>query len=123
MKWVGTDKWLTWGFVHQCSQPIGGPPTGQVWTICHHSEPLCGRVSVATASAVAIVCRDSVAHIFIAGLVWAPQQKQIDTYKPKPHLARMTHFKWTKKDILVRGKSWEKLGSHSDCAVKAATGH
>lgn len=26
-----------------------------------------------------------------------PQQKQIDTYKPQTHLARMTHFKWTKK--------------------------
>lgn len=71
-----------WGFVHQCSRSIGGPPTGQVWTICHHSNPLCGRVSGATASAVAIVCRDSMAHIFIAGLVVALQQKQIDTYKP-----------------------------------------
>lgn len=91
------DKWLTWGFVHQCGQPIGGPPTGQVWTICHHSDPLCGRVSVATASAVAIVGGDSMAHIFIAGRARAPQQQQIDTYKPQTHLARMTHFKWTKK--------------------------
>lgn len=30
MKWVSTNKWLTWGFVSQCSGPIGGPPTGQV---------------------------------------------------------------------------------------------
>lgn len=123
MKWVGTDKWPTWGIVCQSSQPIGGPPTGQVWTICHHSDPLCGRVSVATASAVVIVRRDSMAHIFIAGLVWAPQQKQIDTYKPQPHLARMTHFKWTKKDILVCWKSWEKLGHHGYYAVKAAMDH
>lgn len=123
MKWVGTDKWLTWGFVHQCGQPIGGPPTGQVWTICHHSGPLCGRVSVATASAVAIVHRDSMAHIFMAGLARAPQQKQIDTYKPQTHLARMTHFKWTKKDILACWKAWEKFGCHGDPAVKAAMGH
>lgn len=34
---------------------IRGLLTRQVGTICHHSWPLCGRVSVATASAVAIV--------------------------------------------------------------------
>lgn len=30
-------------------------------------------------------------------LVWAPQQKQIDTYKARPYLAHMTHFKQRKK--------------------------
>lgn len=64
---------------------IGGLLTRQVGTICHHSWALCGRVSVATASAVAIVWLDSIAHIFIAGLLQALQQKQIDTYKLRPH--------------------------------------
>lgn len=98
------------GFVLQCSRPFGGPPTGQVWAICHHSNPLCGRVSGATTSAVDIVCGDSMAHIFIAGLVWTPQQKQIDTYKPPGHLARMTHFKWTEKGhfslVKILRKAW-----------------
>lgn len=84
---------------------IGVHALGQVRTICHHSSPLCGRVSAATASAVAIVCPNSMVHIFIAGLLRPGQQKQIDTYTPRPHLARMTHFEWTKKDILVCWKS------------------
>ena len=50
---------------------------GQVWTICHHSRPLCGRFSVATASAGAIVCWDSIAHIFIAGLLLAPNRNKL----------------------------------------------
>lgn len=124
MKWVGMDKWLTWGFVHQCGRPIGGPPTGQVWTICHHSGPLCGRVSVATASAVAIVRGDSMAHIFIAGRAQAPQQQQIDTYKPPgPFGSHDTFPMDKKKDILACWKAWEKFGCHDDRAVKAAMGH
>lgn len=72
---------------------IGGLLTRQVETICHHSLALCGRVSVATASAVAIVWLDSIAHIFIAELLQALQQKQIDTYKLLPQWDHMTHLK------------------------------
>lgn len=108
MKWVSTDKWLTEGFVCQCSRPIGGPATGQVRTICHHSDPLCGRVSVATASAAAIVHRNSMAHIFIAGPAWASQQKQIDTYKlPAPFGSHDT-FQMDKKGTFYSAKNLEK---------------
>lgn len=87
---------------------VGGPWAGQVGTICHHSRPLCGRVSVATASAGAIVPGDSIAHIFIARLLLAPQQKQIDTYKPQPHLAHMTHFRRDKKRTFWPVENLEK---------------
>lgn len=89
---------------------IGGLLTRQVETICHHSWALCGRVSVATASAVAIVWLDSIAHIFIAGLLQALQQKQIDTYKLLPHWDHMTHLKLTKKEhfglLKILRKDW-----------------
>lgn len=87
---------------------------GQVRTICHHSKPLCGRVSVATSSAVAIVRQGSMAHIFIAGLLRVSKQKQIDTYKLYSQWAHMTHFEQTKKNISPCWKSWEKIGLHGD---------
>lgn len=42
---------------------------------------------------------------------------------PRPIWLCLTHFKWTKKDVLLCWKSWEKLGCQGDGAVKAATGH
>lgn len=121
MKWVSRDKWLTWGFVHQT---IGGPATGQVWTICHHSRPLCGRFSVATASAVAIVCQDSMAHIFIAeASVGAATETNWYIQGPALFGSHDTFQTEEKKGISVCWKSWENLGLHGDCAAKAAMGH
>lgn len=118
MKWVGTDKWLTLGFCPAYTVSLLGLRTGQVSTICHHSEPLCGRVSVATASAVAIVCRNSMAHIFIAGLLRARNRNKLIHTSSSPIWLAWHISKEQKKNILACWKSWEKLGRHGDRVAK-----
>ena len=118
MKWVGRDKCLTGGVCPSMQWVVWG---SALWAGLDHMSsfqpfvPAGLRGNCISWGHCVWELNGPYIH---CGAVTAGQQKQIDTYRPRPHLARMTHLQWTKKDILVCWKSWEKIGYQGDGAVK-----
>ena len=118
MKWVGRDKRQTGGVLSINAVGRIGVP---LWAGLDHMSSfqpfvLAGlRGNCISWGHCAWELNGPYIH---CGPVTAGQQKQIDTYGPRPHSAHMTHLQGTKKDISVCWKSWEKIGNQGDGAVK-----